>query len=351
MLTFKPQYRRLQFIHKEIQKGQYPNCRTLAAEWETSPKTIQRDMEYLKWEQKAPLEYDPIRHGYHYTDKTYDLPAIRISEGDLFALTIAEKALAQYRNTPLYDRLLTIFAKIQETLPEKVSVHPAWVDAKFSVMPTPTTRINPAIWETVAKALRANRVLRIQHQVPGTKGPLTREVDPYHMMSFKGEWYLIGFDHYRRQVLMFGISRIRDAEALSEEAQGAADFDAAAYLRSHFGAFVGEKQYNVKIWFSPDAAPFIRERDWHPSQKIKENKDGSLVVSLRVSHLLGIRQWVLSWGGEAEVLTPKELRQDVKGELRRAAERYKAGGYVVNKLLKDCIEPAKTLLGQNMPKP
>lgn len=322
MLKFKPQYRRLQFIHKEIQKGRYPNCRVLAEEWETSPKTIQRDMQYLKWEQKAPLEYDSERHGYYYTDKTYDLPAIRISEGDLFALAVAEKALAQYRNTPLYDRLLTIFAKIQETLPEKVSVHPAWVDAKFSIMPTPATRINPAIWETIARALRANRVLRIRHQVPGTKGPMPRKVDPYHMMSFKGEWYLVGRDHYRGRVLTFGISRIQAADGLAEETEGTAGFDVDAYLRSHFGVFAGEKQYNVKIWFSPDAAPFIRERDWHPSQKIRDNKDGSLVLSLQISHLFEIRKWVLSYGGDAKVLAPKELRKAVHKDLRAALRMY-----------------------------
>jgi predicted DNA-binding transcriptional regulator YafY len=322
MLKFKPQFKRLQFVHAEIKKGGYPNCRRLAERWEISAKTIQRDIDYLKYDQKAPIEYDPVQHGYYYTDKTYDLPAIRISEGDLFALAIAEKALAAYRNTPIYDRLLTIFAKIQESLPEKISVHPSWVDAKFSIMPTPSTRINPAIWETVAQALRANRVLQIQHQVPGTKGPLTRKVDPYHMMSFKGEWYLIGRDHYRQQVLTFGISRIRAAEALSEEVEGGTDFEVESYLRSHFGVFVGDKQYNVKIWFSSDAAPFIRERDRHPSQKIKENKDGSLVLSLQVSHLLEIRRWALSWGSDAKVLSPKELRNPMRDELRATLRMY-----------------------------
>jgi proteasome accessory factor B len=322
MLKFKPQFRRLQFIHREIKEGGYPNCRKLAEEWETSAKTIQRDIEYLKYEQKAPIEYDAVQHGYYYTDKTYDLPAIRISEGDLFALAVAEKALAQYRNTPLYDRLLTIFAKIQETLPDKVSVRPSWVDQKFSFAGVPSTRINPKIWETIAQGLRANRVLRLEYQAPWHKDSVTREVEPYHMMSFRGEWYLVCFDRFRRKVLTYGISRLRAAEMLSEEAQAPADFDIDAYLGSHFGVFAGEKEQNVKIWFSPDIAPLIRERDWHPSQKTKENKDGSLVLSLRISHLLEIRQWVLSWGGDAKALTPRELREGVRNELRRTAQAY-----------------------------
>jgi proteasome accessory factor B len=322
MLKFKPQFKRLQFIHGEIKKGGYPNCRRLAEQWETSAKTIQRDIEYLKYEQKAPIEYDPVQHGYYYTDNTYDLPAIRISEGDLFALAIAEKALAQYRNTPLYDRLLTIFAKIQETLPEKISVHPAWVDAKFSFAEIPSTRINPKVWETIAQALRANRVLRLEYQSPWHKASVTREVEPYHMMSFRGEWYLICFDRYPQQTRTYGISRLLSAQILPEEAPVREDFDIDSYLGSHFGVFVGEKEYNVKIWFSPDIAPLIRERDWHPSQKIKENKDGSLILSLRLSHLLEVGQWVLSWGSHAKALTPKELREDLTTQLRKAVTSY-----------------------------
>lgn len=318
MPKFKPQFRRLQFIHGEIRKGQYPNCRTLATEWETSPKTILRDIQYLKWEQKAPIEYDPIEHGYYYTDKTYDLPAIRISEGDLFALAIAEKTLAAYRNTPLYDRLLAVFAKIEGTLPEKVMVHPAWVDAKFSVMPAAVTRIIPAVWETVARALRLERIVKIEHASPGSKEPTTREVEPYHMINHYGEWYLIGMDRSRQAVRTFALSRIRAAVLLEEETSSAGHFDAERYMQTHFGAWAGEKVREVRIWFSPTVAPLIKERDWHPSQKTKENKDGSIVLSLRLAHLQEVKQWALSWGAEARVLAPQELRSLIVREIQSA---------------------------------
>jgi len=54
---FKPQFRRLLFIDRTIRDGRYPSAATLAREWEVSAKTIQRDIEYLKWELDAP------RHG------------------------------------------------------------------------------------------------------------------------------------------------------------------------------------------------------------------------------------------------------------------------------------------------
>ncbi len=73
---FKPQYRRLLFIDGEIRKGKYPNCTGLAREWEVSPRTVQRDIDYLRWELGAPMEYDAIRHGFHYTDRSWFLPSV-----------------------------------------------------------------------------------------------------------------------------------------------------------------------------------------------------------------------------------------------------------------------------------
>lgn len=132
MPKFKPQYRRLLFIDRKIREGRYPNCRTLAKEWEVSIKTMQRDISYLKWELEAPIEYDSVKHGHYYTEANYRVPAISISESDLFAICIAEKALQQYKETPVYPKLASVFAKIQESLPQKVSVYPSWVDSRIS---------------------------------------------------------------------------------------------------------------------------------------------------------------------------------------------------------------------------
>ena len=53
MPKFTPQYRRLLFIDRKFREGDYPNCTTLAEEREVSVKTIQRDIDYLKYELSA----------------------------------------------------------------------------------------------------------------------------------------------------------------------------------------------------------------------------------------------------------------------------------------------------------
>ena len=124
---FKPMHRRLIFIDQEVRNGtrigRYPNCRTLAEKWEVSAKTIQRDIDYLKWEMDAPIAYDRIKHGYFYTEPNWRMPAIRIKQSDLFAICIAEKVLSQYRNTPVHDNLVSVFERLGKAMPDEVTLY------------------------------------------------------------------------------------------------------------------------------------------------------------------------------------------------------------------------------------
>lgn len=91
---------------------------------------------------------------------------------------------------------------------------------------------------------------------------------------------------------------------------------------SRFGVHWGEAEEQVKIWFTPEAAPYVLERKWHPSQDIIHNNDGSITLSLTVNHLLELKRWVLSWGKDARVLGPEALIQDIQSDIESMAGAY-----------------------------
>ncbi len=328
MAKFKPQYRRILFIDQKLREAagreRLPNCTSLAEEWETSPKTIQRDIEFLKWDMGAPIEYDRVRHGYYYTEMDFVLPALRIAEGDLFAICLAEKVLRQYENTPLHARLALVFAKIEQCLPEQVTVHPSAVDERFSFIPEAAPRIDPAIWEEAFRALRLGHTLDMTYQRPGQSAAYETRVDPYHAVGFRGEWYIIGHCHYKKALRMFGISRIRKAKVSGDAFQIPADFDFDKQWRNHFGVMVGSNEVTVRVRFEAAQAPYVRERDWHPEQQFEEGKDGSLTMSFKTRHLFEVTRWVLSWGAAATALEPPELVDAVREELAGAARKYRS---------------------------
>ena len=78
--------RRLMELDALLRQGKYPNCSSFAQQWEVSSKTIQRDIEYMKYQLGAPIEYDALKRGFYYTDEFFMLPSITMNEGELTAL-------------------------------------------------------------------------------------------------------------------------------------------------------------------------------------------------------------------------------------------------------------------------
>jgi predicted DNA-binding transcriptional regulator YafY len=323
MPKFKPQHRRLLFIDKKLKEGRFPNCRTLADEWEVSIKTIQRDIEYLKYELDAPIEYDQVHRGFRYTEAQFSLPAIDISESDLFAVCIAQNAVRQFRNTPVHTKLASIFARIRDSLPDKTSVQPSWLDDRILLFPEPATHVSPEIWETLAKAIRDNKSLSICHVAPGEKRGTERKVDPYYLVNYKGEWYLSSLCHSRHSIRTFAVSRIRKAERLDESFAMPASLDKDAMFGDQFGIIWKDTFHKIRIRFTPAIAPYILERQWHATQKIQALRDGAIILEFTTNHLNEVKDWVLSWGDGAAALSPPELVSKIKTSLKNSLDAYR----------------------------
>ena len=119
-------------IHQALQAGRYPNATALAGELEVSTKSIHRDLEFMRDRLELPLEFDPRRNGYHYTQEVSGFPTLQITEGELFALLVAEKALQQYRGTSFEKPLLSAFKKMAASLPDTVSLNLAEWESTIS---------------------------------------------------------------------------------------------------------------------------------------------------------------------------------------------------------------------------
>jgi predicted DNA-binding transcriptional regulator YafY len=126
----RPPLERMMRIHDAIQSGRFPSAQTLGRELEVSSKSIQRDLEFMRDRMEFPIAYDQTKWGYYYTKDVGSFPAFNVTEGELFAVLVAEKALHQYRGTNLEKPLLSAFRKMAAVLPETISLHMAdWEQA------------------------------------------------------------------------------------------------------------------------------------------------------------------------------------------------------------------------------
>lgn len=98
------------------------------------------------------------------------------------------------------------------------------------------------------------------------------------------------------------------------------DFDGVAYLGTSFGIWTDPDNPNakqmVRIELKGYAARIVQERRWHPSQQvIPLNATASRIeVRFEVGRLEELVRWALSWGSQAKVIEPEELKQRVRDE-------------------------------------
>jgi proteasome accessory factor B len=137
------------------------------------------------------------------------------------------------------------------------------------------------------------------------------------LANINGEWFLFAYDHLRQDIRTFAPSRIKSLEPTGRTFARPHSFSLEQRLRDSFGVQSGKGRFEVTLHFKPQVADYIREKKWHDSQQLRELPNGAVELHLQLSSLAEIERWVLSWGGNARVVKPPELADEV----RRAAKR------------------------------
>lgn len=304
-------------IHQAIAAGKYPNATTLARDIEVVTKTIHRDIEFMRDRLGLPVEYDGRKFGYYYTEEVSAFPTLQITEGELFALLVAEKALQQYRGTNFEKPLVSAFKKMESSLPDTISLNLADWDQSISFRTSVEPILDLEIFDALAKATAGHKQLQLTYRKPGSKQTESRQVDPYHLANVNGEWFLFAFDHLRHDIRTFVPSRIQSAEPTGKTFPRPQKFSIEKILRDSFGVHSGQGDYQVVVRFDAYAADYIREKRWHPSQELSELKNGGVELRLKLSSLGEITRWILGWGGSATVVSPPELVATIKEAAKR----------------------------------
>ncbi len=138
----------------------------------------------------------------------------------------------------------------------------------------------------------------------------------------------------REAIRTFAVDRIKKIQVPEESFAYPDDFNFKDYLQSAFRVMTGEP-IRIKARFAREATHVVRERIWHPSQEIREQRNGDLVLTLTVPINYEIVSWILGFGSAAEVLEPPDLRKRLPEEHLTAAKAYQGRAHARRKDLFD----------------
>jgi predicted DNA-binding transcriptional regulator YafY len=148
-------------------------------------------------------------------------------------------------------------------------------------------------------------------------------IDPYALVLHRDSIYCVGRHRERGEVRTFLLDRMRNTEcSTTERFDLPEDFRIDDYFQGEFGIWRSQQRHRVVIDFDAQAAPYVRMRKVHASQKLSSLPGGGVRLSMIVGDLRPLTSWVLEWGARARAVEPPELLERVTSELRGALEGY-----------------------------
>lgn len=296
----------------------------LAEEAGVTRRTIHRDLAAIQ-EAGYPLisEWLNGRKVYRFLTRFKDVPPVNFTLQELMSLYFFRSQLDFLKGTPFQEDMEAIFRKINSVLPPRYAAHLERI-AQVSLPLLQGTRDYSRLSEGLRKlreALLYQYRVTLKYRARGKQRGEAYLVDPYTLVFFKGGLYLLGYAHKRKAVRTFAAERITGVELSRERFELPEEFRPEEQFRTAFG-IVEETPMAVRVRFSPAVAQTIRERLWHPTQTVKEEADGSMLLSFTAGGRMEILSWILSYGAHAEVLEPPELREDAARIAREMAGRY-----------------------------
>ena len=247
-------------------------------------------------------------------------PQVRFTSDELTAL---DWAAAQATAGPFSEALDGACQKLQAMSAAlgKESVGVAEVTDSWGP-PTPATA--PAVLLRLAEGILRRRACMVTYRTPDSAEPKKYQYHPYRLLNVAGAFYCVGKVPTRDSLTTLAIHRISEIELMADSFTVDQTHALDRHRQEAFGV-VWEEPINVVLRFRADQAPYVAERQWHPSQELKWLPDGSLELTFSAGGTFEITRWILGWGDAVAVLRPEALRKQIQ-EIHGSAARRCADG-------------------------
>ena len=255
-------------------------------------RTTYRDLKALEDALKIPIWQEGIRRG---IVEGHFLPPIRFTVPEALNVFLAARLMLSYARR--YDpSMASIFTKLNSIVPsplrEDIQKTLEWMQRQ------PRNDKYLQVLTTLAEVWVSRHRVRIVYRALGAKKAAERIIEPYFIepAATGHASYVIAYCHRTKSLRIFKIERIEAIETTSVPYAIPPDFDANSYLASSWGIVVEGEVKTIKLRFAPVLARIMEETIWHPSQVVERQRDGSVIVTLRVTETSELLSWILGWG-------------------------------------------------------
>lgn len=293
---------------------------------EVSPATLKRDLEYMRDRLNSPIVWDRDAGGYRFdrqqSGAQYELPGLWFSAEEIHALLTMQHLLANLDGGGiLTPHIQPLMARLN-ALMGSASDEAAEVRKRVIIVGMAKRGVKLDHFERVGAALLRRQRLAISYVGRGRGEASEREISPHRLVYYRDNWYVEAWCHLRDGLRNFSLDAITRVEVLDKEAREVTENSLTGAFNPGYGIFNGTELQWAKLRFTPERARWVAAEQWHPQQRGTFDEDGSYLLEVPYSDDRELLMDILKHGGDVEVLAPATLRERVKTEVARIAEKY-----------------------------
>ena len=276
----------------------------LAAHFEVSRRTIQRDIESL-CRAGIPIATTQGVGGGISILEGYRVDRTVLTAPEMQAILAGLRSLDSVSGTRRYAQLMEKLSAGTGTLV------PGGSHLLIDLSSWYKTSLPPKI-ECIQQAIEQHRTIRFTYFSP--KGESARTVEPYYLVFHWSAWYVWGWCELRQDFRLFKLNR------MTALAAGASFSPRPASLPDLEPTRVFPEKYRVTVLFDPSCRWRLVEE--YGADRLTVEPDGRLRFTGGFPDAEGVLGWVLTYGDKAELLEPAELREQLQNALRRTLSQY-----------------------------
>lgn len=323
-------YERVADIYGVLSAAERPmSLDELCQALDASTATVKRLVRFMREDLNVAVDFDRAAGGYRIDPHAVlPLPVAGAAE-PAPALPVSEEAALNAAACELLeglapDLLAAQLVRLRERLapPASASRAAPVASPRVKVLLPQQRPVDARRFRTVIGALCATRRLKVRYRCRSRSGETEHVISPQRVVFHRSNWYLAAWCHAAKELRVFSIDRIEFAEALDEAADVIDTKQLEATLEGGYGLAPGEARAMAVLRFTPAAARWVAEEQWHPQQRVDRLGDGSVTLHVPYGDPAELRGEILRWGSEVEVVSPPELRADLGATLERAAALY-----------------------------
>ena len=311
-----------------LKENRYPNCASFAAELRMAdireninvactPKTIARDIQILKDDFGAPIQFNASRNGYYLTRHNWNFSCPQLFEETVMLSAVLGARVAEHIfPEPLrHDVRSAVDYLLTNNNPD--ALNQIQVDS-LVVIPSNRIKVNANVFMPLFWAWENHEICHIEYL--DSRGKMTsRDFEPHAMVFYDGAWYTKGVCYVRKQMRTLTVARMKSVASTGKKFTPDQKIIRTV---TEDDVFDYEAVENVVVHCDAYLTKLLPVRPLHPTQEIKHLPNGESDVSVAKLPRQRLITWTLHQCGRATVIEPADIRAEILGFAKTITNKH-----------------------------